>query len=81
MKKYIVHLFDVDNSGSIKIETETIKEIFCNTDDEAIEQGELLRQQRNIEEPLPENKDWGKVEWLHHVYTTDTDGYADEILV
>ena len=69
--EYIVHIFDVDNKGSIIGATEQITVIYAETDDQAIEIAERLRKDRNEKEPLPENKEWGKVEWLVHVIKND----------
>ena len=71
MAEYTVHIFDVDNNGSTIGATEKILKIFAESDEQACQMAENIRQDFNKTEPLPENKEWGKVEWLMHVLKDD----------
>lgn len=71
MAEYEIHIFDVDNKGCIIPSSMQVTIAHFNTDKEAIELSEKLRQERNIKEPLPINAEWGKVEYLSHVWKGD----------
>lgn len=60
MNKYIIHIFNVDDNGSIIDETMQTHKIFCQNNDEAQKQGEILRKERSLKEPLPTHPLWGQ---------------------
>ena len=80
MKKYIIHIFDVDKKGSIKADTIKVHEIFCNSDKQALEQGETMRKERSLKEPLGVSEIWGQMEYLCNVWNTDELGQEYEII-
>lgn len=78
--KYIVHIFDVDDNACIIHESMQVHEIECNSDDEALTQGEKLRQLRNDKTPLPAHPELGRIEYLCNVWSTDEFGYVFEMV-
>ena len=80
MKKYIIHIFNVDENGIIIPESIQVHTIECDSDEKAVEQGETLRQLRNKKEPLPKDKFLGDVEYLCDVWNTDEFGNEYKII-
>ena len=50
--KYMAHIFDVDDNGSIITSTETVDIYESKTEKQALEVSERLRTSRDINEPL-----------------------------
>ena len=71
--------FDVDNSGCMR--TETIRILFFSgTDDESIKKAIEWREQRNEEEPLGTDEEWGKLNYIAHIWTLDECGNEDKLI-
>ena len=71
--------FDVDGSGCMR--TETIRILFFSgTTDMAIKKAIEWREQRNKEEPLGTDEEWGKLNYIAHIWTLDECGNEDKLI-
>ena len=72
--------FDVDDNGCM--ENNTVKSMyFSGTDEEATQKAVEWAKQRDIEEPLGSNEEWGELKYIAHVWTLDEYGNEDKLIV
>ena len=70
-------VFDVDDNGSMQ---NVRIQYFSGTDEQARQRAIEFKKQRDIEEPLPDNETWGKIDYLYHVWTLDEFGNEDKLI-
>ena len=71
-----IYTFDVDDNGCIKNNTLKIMN-FSGTNKEAEEKGKQWKAQRDKEEPLGVDEEWGTLKYICHVWTLDELGNED----
>lgn len=73
MTQYLAHIFDVDDNGAVICSTETVHKYECPTDEDALNVGNSIRQERDKTEPLQSGENY-----ICNVWLLDEDGEMEK---